>query len=325
MLEHSAATTTDGTTCTASIAHSLLHSSGPFVLVDHRGVICEVARPLSAKMPSLLGLTLEQAFQTGTSDSTNAEGNIYGLYPTPTGEQIPVVLQPVFDELSEGHKGRVVFVVDGTPFRDAEAERFRAASFSVLRINAAGVVWLAKRSALEMFGKPQRNVVGLPFTSLFPSDGAPQIQDRLDSCASGHTALPVDVTLFRDGTRLGESVRLLLMPDLGPGRLPLGTVAVILSVSVDRARDAIRKVALDPAFSSAKERFGSILEILRSVVDFDHAVYGVYAEDATLYRAVFIEREDDIVWPSRWMELPPTTVKTFVESGQTWRGTRVHL
>ncbi|WP_429478082.1 PAS domain-containing protein [Paraburkholderia atlantica] len=83
-------------------------------------------------------------------------------------------------------------------------------------------------------------------------------------------------------------------------------------------RNEIAKIALDPCNKVWRERLRLILQKVRQVVDFEHAIFGVYADDLTLFRAVAIFEEHSIDWPARWMVLPPGFVRSWIDAGVYW-------
>jgi PAS domain-containing protein len=141
-----------------------------------------------------------------------------------------------------------------------------------------------------------------------------------------HPDTPVDVVHGRYIASGGE-LRPVVLQHVGEGP-DLGSRIILVVDSqlfqdaeaqrVDRARDAIRKIALDPSIPDTEARFAAVLSVLAEIIDFDHAVYGVYEDDsAFLYRAIYAGGHVKIKWPSRWLELP-LEIKDWLKEQKTW-------
>jgi PAS domain-containing protein len=111
-------------------------------------------------------------------------------------------------------------------------------------------------------------------------------------------------------------LRLVLTPDLTADHRPLGSLVVIQSTLLERVRDEISTLAHDPAIPSWEKRLELILECVRRVFDFDHANFGIYADDVSVFRAFAIFPRDRLRWSERWLRLP-ANIEPWLRSGKT--------
>ncbi|KVL96223.1 hypothetical protein WT02_15940 [Burkholderia stagnalis] len=109
-------------------------------------------------------------------------------------------------------------------------------------------------------------------------------------------------------------------------------VLVVIQPATRTVRDEIRKIALEPEPQTSAERsegivnsdqesvpfwkkqFDRIMEQIHTLIDFDHANFGVYANDITLFHAEALYPADSPKWPARWMDLPPE-IRDWIASG----------
>jgi PAS domain-containing protein len=301
--------------CTEAFANCLLASGAACALIDRTHVIRRASRALRAMIPGAVGKQAGDLFGINVKDLLARKGEqIHGVYADAADELVPVILQALYDT-GDASGTTLVLAVDGAPFRDAEARRFDTAPFTVVRAGPDGTIRFVSRGARDMLHKSPKRLAGAALASLFSPKDAPRIEEALETCASNKAAEPAVLRLR--GQRNGAPLRVSLMPDLAPDKRHLGIVAVIQSTQIEHARDEIKKIALDATITDWRERLRLILRIVKPLIDFKHVVFGVYAEDATLYRAAFLEPEEGYTWPCRWMRLPKHT-KQWLQSGRTW-------
>jgi PAS domain-containing protein len=292
----------------------LMSSLLPCAVVDASGFLIAVSPGLTAFVSDALGRRISEAL--GVADCAVAlEPHIaYGAYHNAAGEFTPVAVY--FVPLPSSEPRSLALVFDGRPFRDAEAARLEAAPYSVIRSRLDGQIVFANASALKAFGTPAvADLVGLPLAALFAPEYATAIAEALSVCVRGTAIPPMMLVGAARPNRAPEPLVLSLMPDPAPGGLMLGSVAVTLSRAVAQTRAAIKRIALEKG--DWRLRLRKVLEQVRSLVPFDRATFGVYSENAALFRAVHIEPADARPWPTRWMVLQKY-VRPWLEGGSTW-------
>ncbi|MFM0631221.1 PAS domain-containing protein [Paraburkholderia xenovorans] len=302
--------------CDAGLADALLASSLPCALIDGAGVVSDASEPLRSMAPRVVGQSVEAAFDLERSGLLGARGGLhaFGVYENAQGELIPAMFSTLYDVA--GTSGSTVAgVMDGAPFRHAETERFASTPYTVMRVSPDGIVRFANEEGFKTFACSAGHMIGQPLSALFSATDEENLGDALKRCVSGSEATSVEVTPVCQPPG-GDHLKLLFTPDMAPEHHVLGAVVMIPS-ALERVRDEIAKLALDPSITDWQMRLASILQSVRRVIDFDHANFGVYAEEMTLFRSLAIYPDDGMKWPARWMKLPPFVLE-WVEKGETW-------
>lgn len=287
----------------------------PCILLDRAGDILAVSDALASSAQEFSGRSATEAYGLG-EPLAMGRGAVDGIYQAGDGAPVPAQLVPLC-ELETGEL--MVLVNDGTPFRKAESRRFERTPYAVFRLDLEGVVRFANREAARALGQKLDEVCGEPLARHFRKSDAPRIADAIRCCArnqEGDSMVAVIVTMpGRDGDE--RLFQLVMTPDPAPNGELLGVIAIIQSRALESARDEIRRIALDPSISGWRLKLDAILEQIRPLMPFEHAVFGIYDKPVSLFRAIAVRPEGVELWPARWMELPPA-IRSFLDSGQTW-------
>ncbi|MDR5760982.1 PAS domain-containing protein [Caballeronia sp. LZ035] len=321
--------------CDAVLATQLLKSNMPFVAVNRDGRIVEQNDALTgligeharsnAALP-VFGVDRSTLFDTDRSEP------ICGSCESATGEIVPLILHPLY-RVKDWNDAMLVAIVDGTPFRAGELQRFESTPYTILRVTDS-IVRFANDEAQQTLGPTSGSLIGKRLTDMFEDDDRSAIENGLQRCETERTAVPLDVTIKAPVDAPWRDVRLILTPDMMPDRRLLGVLAVIKLTTLDLARDRIRRIMIAPSSPDHgsehgarvkwQERFASVVQQLARLFEFDHAILGVYAHDPFLFKAVEIESGEkgirppkDELWPARWMDLPHWS-EAWLSSGKTW-------
>jgi len=287
----------------------------PCLLVAGSGDIVAASTVLPLAHASLVGRRLSEICGL-TRPLRMGDGAVDVVYCGDDGARVPAQLIPLCT-LDSGEL--IVLVNDGAPFRQAESRRFERTPYAVFRLDMQGVIRFANPEAARTLGLPRDALCGSRLAAHFrPADVGPVqrailrcVQDTEgDAMVSVTIAIPVP----DDADRQFE---LVMTPDPAPNGELLGVIAVIQSRTLESARDEIRRIALDPAIGGWRLKLDRILEQIRRLVPFEHAVFGIYGNDVSLFRAIAVRPEGVELWPARWMDLPPT-IRAFLDSGRTW-------
>lgn len=287
----------------------------PCLLLNRGGEILGISDTLAPSAQEFRGRSASEAYGLG-EPLTMGRGAVGGIYQARDGAPVPAQLVPLC-EMENGEL--VVLVNDGTPFRKAESRRFERTPYAVFRLDLEGVVRFANREAARALGQKLDEVCGEPLARHFRKSDAPRIADAIRCCArnqEGDSMVAVIVAMPGLG---GEErlFQLVMTPDPAPNGELLGVIAIIQSRALESAREEIRRIALDPAIAGWRAKLDAILEQIRPLVPFEHAVFGIYDRQVSLFRAIAVRPEGVELWPARWMKLPPT-IRSFLDSGQTW-------
>ncbi len=89
----------------------------------------------------------------------------------------------------------------------------------------------------------------------------------------------------------------------------------VARVEIAITRNLIKKIMVDPG--QWQERIQQVLGFVRPLISFDRATFGIYGENVSLFRPVYIEPSTAAKWPSLWVEVPEG-VRLWLTSGKTW-------
>jgi PAS domain-containing protein len=296
----------------------LLSSQLPCALLDGKGYIVRVSPGLSEIAPSVLsGQQFDHAFgisQPVIDDKPSIGVTTkYGVHRSVSGELIPIVAQ--FCPLPNDNLTSLVVVFDGRSFRDADASRLAAAPYPIIRLDLDEKVVFANTPAANVFGIEADALHGQTFSQLFNIDDQRNVAAAFDLSLRNERVSPMNVTLFSEQASKGHPVLLSLISDQAPGGRVLGAVAVLHSQKLERARNAIKRIAVERA--DWRIRLQSVLQEIRSFVAFDGATFGIYAEHVTLFRWLYVEPQDEKSWPGHWVPFGDS-VKSWLSTGDTW-------
>ncbi|MEJ0002973.1 MAG: GAF domain-containing protein [Pararobbsia sp.] len=236
-----------------------------------------------------------------------------GMYTNVRGENVPAMVQTLVTLPDTGL--RLILVTDGAPFRRAESQRFDSTPYAIMRASPAGIVHFANAEAFKLLSLVPADVMGRPLDTLFNGCDGANIQQELEACLATPKSVAVNVSVSNQTTHEAR-VRLLLMPDLTADHRPLGALVVIQSTLLERVRDEIAKIAHDSTLPSWEKRLELIVESVRRIFDFDHANFGIYADDVSVFRALAMFPRGRMKWPERWLRLPEG-IQSWLESGKT--------
>ncbi|MEM5317162.1 PAS domain-containing protein [Paraburkholderia sp. JHI869] len=307
--------------CDAVTANALLASDLPCAFVDGRGVVVKANEALEAMTPGLAGSMLADAF--GVDPAALADGNAdapgaCGIWRSASGEQLPAMVKIVYRVRETDWK--VAMVTDCTAFRRAETVRFSKTPYTVMRVSVDGVVRYANEEAHKMFGREPGEMTGHSLDALFPPDLGAPIRATLAECVSNGTHKTHTVRLPRRPGGTPSEAPLVFTPDLTLSGHAFGAVVVIESSLTRQVRGELAKIALDQQNRDWRLRLGSILDKIQPLIPFDHAIFGIYAERRTLFKAVALypdketAGEDAVVWPERWLPLKEGLVDDMIRS-----------
>ncbi|MFD4838222.1 PAS domain-containing protein [Achromobacter sp. NPDC058515] len=285
----------------------------PCIMLDELGDIRAVSNALPPGQETLAGRSAVQAYGLREPLQMGC-GPADGIYRGADGALVPVQLVPLCT-LDSGEL--VVLVNDGTPFRRAEANRFEHTPYAVFRLDLQGIIRFANREGARALALPAAEACGTPLAAHFRSGDGPPVLNAIKNCTQNRDAgarVSVTVAVPADADRQYE---LVLTPDPAPNGELLGVLAVIQSRLLESAREEIRRIALDPAIAGWEDKLDRILEQIQLLVPFEHAVFGIYGNDVSLFRAIAVRPEGEALWPARWMDLPPS-IREYLDSGKTW-------
>jgi PAS domain-containing protein len=287
----------------------------PCILLDRRGRILAVSSEQPLNEEDVAGRSISQVY--GLREPLRmGDGPVDVIYRAADGARVPARLIPLCT-LDSGDL--IVLVNDGAPFREAESHRFERTPYAVFRLDLQGVIRFANHEAARALGLPREALCGTPLAAHFRADDGLPVQSAIERCAQDRegdamVAVTVAIPVPDEGDRQFE---LVMTPDPAPNGELLGVIAVIQSRTLESARDEIRRIALDPALGGWRMKLDRILEQIRRLMPFEHAVFGIYGNDVSLFRAIAVRPEGVELWPARWMDLPPT-IRSFLDSGRTW-------
>lgn len=297
-------------------AASLMASGASCALVDRDNKIVDASRALKLATPHILGKSIEETFRVefkSLVSKRNAHHVVDGIYTNAANELVPARLQ-ILRELPESGR-RLVLVTDGAPFRRAERERFESTSFAIMRVRPDGVVTFANAETYRALSWKAEDVIGRQFQCLFSESNAASIVEGLARCMASLKPVPLAVSVTRADHTCDDALALLLTPDIAPDRRPLGALVLVRSSLVERVRDDIARLALDQSIQSWETRLGLILQQVHRLFDFDHAIFGMYDDKVSFFRAFVIFPHDRLKWTERWLELPEG-MRDVLESGK---------
>ena len=296
------------------VARVLSQMGVPCILLAESGRIVAASSVLPLDQDAIEGSHISRVYGVLTA-LRMGDGPVDVVYHDAEGARVPAQLIPLC-KLDSGEL--VVLVNDGAPFRRAESHRFERTPYAVFRLDLHGVIRFANPEAARTLGQARETLCGTRLAAHFRSvDGAP-VQRAILRCArdtDGDAMVAVTIAIpAAEGDRQCE---LVMTPDPAPNGQLLGVIAVIQSRTLESARDEIRRIALDPAIGGWRAKLDRILEQIRRLVPFEHAVFGIYGGDVSLFRAIAVRPEGVELWPARWLDLPPT-IRSFLDSGRTW-------
>ncbi len=303
---------------------SLLRGSAACALIDRDGMIVASNAAFDGLLPGGPGTALAGQFIECDGIAhvlAQGEGILHVTYRHATRGCAPATLQLL--PLGQGESERMLAVLtDGMPVRDAEARRFEATPCPIVRVCAGGNITFANSHTMHAFGHDPALLVGMPLTNLFDPADTERVSAAISECILCRCARTLEVVAAPNEQRRAKPVVLTVTPDPAPSGPPLGAL-VVIQAATQTVRDKIRRIALEAeelprkARTRSKSRptrklrqppwqpqFNQMLEQIRTVIEFDHATFGVYDEKTTLFRAEALYPPGSVEWPARWMSLP---------------------
>jgi len=291
---------------------ALLESGVPCIVLDTEETIIAASRDLENAIHHVSGSKLQKIFNVATS-SLRSGVHCLGFYENKQSLRVPVALK-LLQAFKDGKL--VILVVDGAPFRDAELSRADTTPYMVLRVGASGAVVHANTNTELELLQAKGGLNGQKLASIFLDEDGEKIDQALTTCKNKKIPPPFEATVRLPTSNHWQHVNVQLTPDEVYGDDIIGIIAIIRYCEVERARKQIHRIAIDPSPGDWRERLEMIMAQVRSVIDFDHAIFGIYTTDVTRYRAVAFHPKDRDIWPTRWLELPKD-IRTWIEGADT--------
>lgn len=287
----------------------------PCLLLARDGTILAASDACSPPADMLAGHSAAEIYRLA-QPLAMGQGAVDAIYRGRDGARIPAQLVPLC-ALENGQL--MVLFNDGSPFRQAEASRFEHTPYAVFRLDLRGMVRYANPEACRVLDTELDGVRGISLCFYFRDDDEARVLDAIERCRANRTgdATATANVALRDDVRGERPFQLVLTPDPAPNGELLGVIGIIQSRALESARDEIRRIALDPAINEWRVKLDLILEQIRPLVPFEHAVFGIYDKGVSLFRAIAVRPEGVQLWPARWMDLP-SAIRSFLDSGQTW-------
>jgi PAS domain-containing protein len=301
----------------SDLVDSLMASGAAYAVIDPDARVVRTSEALQTMIPGIAGNSIVDVFQVDGALLLGHDAPypaVPGMYANARGENVPAMLQSMVELPDTGH--RLILVTDGAPFRRAESQRFDSTPYAIMRVSPDGIVHFANAEAFNLLSLLPGDVTGRPLAALFEGCDGASIPLQLEACLRTLAPVPVNVSVCNRANGKGELLRLVLTPDLTADHRPLGSLVVIQSTLLERVRDEISTLAHDPSIPSWEKRLELILECVRRVFDFDHANFGIYADDVSVFRAFAIFPRDRLRWSERWLRLPEN-IEPWLRSGKT--------
>jgi PAS domain-containing protein len=304
----------------------LMASDSPCAIVAPGGVVTQVNAAFARLAPHSEGRQIGGTFFFGAGARKPSSPQDVLYYDT-SGTLVPATLHTLFEEPDGGE--RLILLADGGPMRSTTDRQLDAAPLVVMRVCVDGIVRFANAETYRALSLTREQVIGRSLDALFGTTGANDVERdrhcaaRLASCFGTCKAtlepvtLDVAVARYTDGEC--DTARMRMIPDLGPDGRALGILAVIELTLEDRVRARIGSIAGESAGStdatdatdaanaarSWQDWLGLVLQQVGRLVKFEHANFGMYADDVTLFRAFMLYPPDDrFRWKERWLALP---------------------
>ncbi|WP_031364650.1 PAS domain-containing protein [Caballeronia sordidicola] len=313
------------------LIRGLLDSDSPCAIVDRSGLVIRASVAFKTLAPPGTSQRLTDIFRLSALPKHTARArtrerrSLAALYRDATGALVPAWLHTLHQSPLTGE--RLVFVADGAQQRRAETMQLDAAPLVVLRISADGFIRFANAETYRAMSLTPAQVIDHELVSVFGKSNAdPGAQDPILEAALGdgldrclHTlktvSIDIQVARYTDGERQIAPLR--LVPDMALDGRALGALAFIGLTLEDRVREQIGSIARAPSIESWQQWLGLVLDQVRRLIRFKHANLGIYAENATRFRALAFYPPDKPGWKRGWLALPDT-VNDWIKSGQTF-------
>ncbi|MGO4307753.1 PAS domain-containing protein [Cupriavidus sp. RAF12] len=309
----------------------LMASDSPCAIVDQAGVVTCANPAFAMLVPDSTGRPIQVTFffRTPIYEEISAVRKLQVpnevLYYDASGMLVPAWLHTLYEVPETGE--RLILLADGGPLRRAAEQRLDAAPLAVLRISTDGVVRFANAETYRGLSLQTEDVIGHTLESLFGRAAVDDTEkdkhcvEHLKSCFKDclQTLKPValDVSVAQYANNEIETAQMRLIPDLAPDGRALGVLAVIELTLEDRIRTQISKISRDASITW-QERLGLVLQQVNRLIDFEHATFGMYADDVTLFRAFALYPSNDkFKWKERWLVLPEG-MKAWAEGNATF-------
>ena len=196
----------------------------------------------------------------------------------------------------------------------AQIAGFQAAPFGIARVDANGSVQFVNRSGSEQLGFSASSVLGKQIEQLVPESERVRLKAFVDSINGSRDGSVGKFDVFEANGRT-VPIQVSAVPEFSPQHRQIGALVFFRSLALDRARDEIYKAC--ERYREPKALINRVFDILKSVLPFDQAVFGVYSDSMKYYRRLLTSpptRDSD---GTRWSEIHPELVQWILHE-QPW-------
>jgi PAS domain-containing protein len=229
-------------------------------------------------------------------------------------EEIPVNAEFGSVGNTFGDVSHYALIGDIRAYVAAQVAALQAASLGILRIDQRHIVRFANRIDQKHL-KPQiETLIGRPIEELVPLAEQERLQDLINVMWHDRQGFDAEFEIAHSDEGL-LPVHLYAVPEFDPQRRQIGALVFLRSLEVDRARDQIYKAC--ESHREPEAIIKNVFEILKGVLPFDQAMFGVYADQMKYYRMLLASPEPAHADATRWFEVPPEFAQ-WITGEQLW-------
>ncbi|MGY8663669.1 PAS domain-containing protein [Bradyrhizobium sp. UFLA05-109] len=215
-------------------------------------------------------------------------------------KQIPVNVE--FGPIRAGPVSHYALIGDIRAYVAAQITGFQSAPFGIARVDAGGAVQFVNQSGSEQLGEPASHLVGRRVAELVAERECGCLETFIDPIHRSPDG-PVATFHILHPKRGEVPIEVSAVPEFAPQHRQIGTLVFFRSLELDRARADIYEAC--ERYRDSKTLISRLFDILKRVIPFDLAIFGIYSDSMKYYRRLQTSPPQKGPDETRWSEIPP--------------------
>lgn len=288
-----------------------------FAELDEGGVIVYANNALLQMLPNAVGQRLQECVDKSEEISEvifrREHTNAIQVTLHTGREPIPVNLD-VGPIQSHNETSRLyALIADRRPHLQTQVAGLEAAPLGALRVTKLGRITFTNTIAAQMLEAPPQQLRGRRLGSIFGTEGE-RLSAKLPNQLAAGVGFSEELSLAR-ANRPPLPLRLFVLPQFDSKKRTSGALVFLRSIEHEVARNRIYKACEE--HRNPRKMLQEVLAILKEVLPYDVASFGVYAEGMRYFRALLVDPEPEEEWPTRWFEIPEE-MANWIRGEQLW-------
>jgi PAS domain-containing protein len=289
-----------------------------FVEIDGAGRVVYANNSILRHIPDLIGREFAECFANDSAAirramTENVATGIRRLSMTTIEGELPVSVEIGPIRIGDQPLRHYALLGSRRAYLDAQLAALEAAPIGAIQVDEAGRIAFINKAGENLLEVIHQEIVNAELHAVF-IDKTGDLEQRLFSLLKGGNGFATELEAERP-LKKPIPLRSFIMPLYIQGRQCAGALMFFRSMEIEHAREAIYRACRE--HRKPKTMLHEVLQIVREIVPFDEATFGLYGDGMKYFKALFVEPKPKTPWPVSWFEIPNSLVN-WIKGDELW-------